>query len=78
MSTRLRQRHVENARDRVLPGQDALEDRRASAPVGTAGMPLGLPALSSGEMALVEAWVKAGHPGPKKRQDGISAYYGDH
>lgn len=72
----LRRRIVENERDRVLPGHDDLRDRRAAPSTAAAGMPMGLPALGPDELALVEAWVAAGHPGPPAGDDGRSAYYG--
>lgn len=61
----LRARQRENVHDFVLPGRDP---RGPSAgpprPSGPRGMPLGLPALSPAELALVEAWVRAGRPAP--------------
>ncbi len=72
---RLRRRHTEVLRDRVRPGEDG---RLAPpAPEGDpAGMPLGLPALSAEELALVEAWLAAGAPGPAKGRSGRASYYG--
>lgn len=56
----LRARVDENRSDLVEPGQ-------APAPPTTRavlGMPLGLPALTPDDLALVEAWVAAGRPRP--------------
>ncbi|MEW5854253.1 MAG: hypothetical protein AB2A00_36100 [Myxococcota bacterium] len=58
-------RHVEAQRDRILPGHDDLRDHRAARPSEPPGMPMGLPALSPEDVALLEAWVRAGHPGPQ-------------
>ena len=63
---RLRRRIVENQRDRQLPGAAATIDPHAPLGREQRGMPLGLPALTPRQLALVEAWVKAGHPGPKR------------
>lgn len=61
---RLRLRYVENDRDFIRPGEDALLDHRAPASSRPRGMPLGLPALTAEEFSLVERWVKGGAPGP--------------
>ncbi len=60
---RLRARHAENLRDLATPGKDPF----AAPPSGDVGrgMPLGLPALSPEDFALVERWVRGGRPAPK-------------
>lgn len=54
----LRRRSTEEARDHVAPGQVPATVVRPELP----GMPLGLPALSADDLALVEAWYAAGAP----------------
>lgn len=57
----LEQRHRENARDFMRPGQATVAPPVSSAVLG---MPLGLPAVSVEDLALVEAWIAAGKPRP--------------
>lgn len=69
---RLHQRTLENGRDRIHPGGVPAAPQAAHPP----GMPMGLPALSAADLALVETWVAQGHPGPRQPSHSMSAYYG--
>lgn len=60
----LRRRVHENARDFVKPGLDGRRETLALKEDGPLGMPLGLPALTAEDLALVEAWIAAGKPRP--------------
>ncbi len=65
---RLRRRVHENARDHLPPlGVTPQRGAPASQTNEPLGMPLGLPALSPKEIALIEAWLRQGAPGPKHR-----------
>lgn len=62
---RVQRRVEENARDKIEPFRDPLTDlalKREGRP--KPGMPLGHPALTPEQRALLEAWVKGGAPGP--------------
>ncbi|MCZ7646560.1 MAG: c-type cytochrome [Planctomycetota bacterium] len=65
---RVEHRIEENRRDRVPPFQDTLEKLEAprDGPVKP-GMPLGHPALTPEQIALLKAWLDAGAPGPAPR-----------
>ena len=71
---RLRARIDENARDFVRPGH-APGPAVARAP-DAPGMPMALPALSPDDLALVEAWLAQGHPGPAPGKPSRSLYFG--
>ncbi len=60
----LKKRHLENARDFVKPGEDPRATLLAPKDDSVRGMPLGLPAMAAEDIALVEAWLRAGRPRP--------------
>jgi len=63
---RLYRRVEEGARDQIAPFEDPLT--KMSAPhtaKNEPGMPLGHPSLTPAQLALLEAWLVAGAPGPK-------------
>lgn len=61
----MKKRHEENRSDFVRPGEDARPSPLVGPPDDSVrGMPLGLPALPLEDIALVEAWIRAGKPRP--------------